>query len=319
MSPEALAATPQAQAPGAGAAALQRRQSQALRSFLLVMLSSACFAAMAIMTKHLQGQVPLLELTFYRGAFGLIPLTVILLVRKIPWKAQDWPILVSRGVWGLLATLCYFLAIGKIPLALAVLLNYTSPIFATLFAVVFLGERATRASLGFLLLSIVGLYLLLHPSLRGDWHGYALGLCAGVLSGAAYATVKHLTRTTSPWLIVWSFNFIISLGSLPGVFRSWPNRMDSEWPWLVGISLAGTAGQILMALGFRWTAVSRASVATLSVLILTTLAGWWFWSETLTAGTLMGMATILTGIIGLGIQQSEEIEEDNGTKPLTIR
>lgn len=281
------------------------REDQAFKSFFLVMLSAACFAAMAVMTKRIRAHVPLLELTFYRGVFGLVPLTLILWHQRLSWKSQDWPILLSRGLCGLLATLCYFWALGRIPLALAVLLNYTAPIFTTVFAVMFLRETTTWASLGFLLLSTLGLYPLLAPSFQGDWTGYAVGLCAGALSGAAYTAVKHLSRTTSPWLIAWSFNCTLSLGCLPGVFHGGPSRAGSEWLWLIGISLAGTAGQVIMALGFRGTPVSRVSVATLFVLILTTLAGWLWWGETLSPGALVGMAAILAGIIGLGMQKKE--------------
>jgi drug/metabolite transporter (DMT)-like permease len=301
--PEAL---PAAQISRPGSIATHGSQDQTLRGFLLVILSSVCFAAMAIMAKKLHGQVPVWELTFYRGVFGLVPLTAVLWMQRISWKAQDWPILVSRGIWGLLATFCYFWAIQRIPLALAVLLNYTSPIFTAFFAVAFLREKMRGASLGFLLVSMAGLCVLLHPGFHADWKGYAVGLSAGILSGAAYATVKHLTYRTSPWLIVWSFNSIISLGSLPGLLQGGPRKTSAEWFWLVCISLAGTLGQILMAFGFRQTPVSRSSVATLFVLILTTLAGWRWWGETPSINALVGMAAIFVSIIGLGAQKSIE-------------
>lgn len=275
--------------------------ADARKGVALVLLASVCFGAMGLVVKALGGRVPLVELAFFRSAIGLVPLSLLLVRRGIPIASPRWRSLSLRGVWGLLAMLCYFRAIATMPLTDAVLLNYTAPVFATLFAVLLLGERPSRRSLGGLALAFAGIVAICKPTFRGSAADDAVALGAGVFSGAAYATVKSLTVSESSWRIVWYFNAVGAVAMLPPAVAHWRTPAWKDALALGAIAAAGTLGQVLMTAGFQQGPVSRSAVPTVFVLAVATLGAWLGWDEVPDAWSWAGVAAVLVAIIWVGL------------------
>lgn len=257
---------------------------------------------MGILVKSLDGRVDLSQLAFLRGALAFVPLTIGLWMSGTTIRTSQWKPLGLRGVFGLGAMLCYFWAIGIIPLADAVVLNYTSPLFAALLAVTLLGERLRRRAAVLLFLACAGVVLVMQPSFRGAPRGYIVALGAGLFSGAAFATVKYLTATHSPWRIVWYFSLVTCLFTAPIALTSWRWPSTELWGTLIGISFLGTGGQLIMTYGFRRATVSHASAGTLFILVVTVFGGWVIWNETPNWTAAAGMVIIGAAITGLGAE-----------------
>lgn len=272
---------------------------------LFLLGSSFFFAIMGMMIKLLDGRIPLFQLSFLRSSLALVPLFFLMKRLGVTFRSPQWPLLSLRGIWGLLAMLFYFWALANIPLAPAVMLNYSSPIFTTLFASCLLGEKVTRVGIICLTVALLGLVCILKPfDGRPEW-GYFLALGAGIFSGAAFTTVKHLTVREPPWRIVWYYNFIASLGALPVAVSNWVWRDVPDLLLLLAISLAGTTGQIFLTEGFLRCSASEGSVVTLSIVVFTSLGGWFFWGEVPDFLQFLGMMAVLGGI--LGITKSKEL------------
>ena len=99
---------------------------------LWMIVASLLFACMGVCVKLGSAHLSTGELVFYRGLIGLLMMAVLLRVQGIPFATPHWKLQLSRGLSGTVALMCYFFALGILPLATAVTLNYTSPIFVAL-------------------------------------------------------------------------------------------------------------------------------------------------------------------------------------------
>lgn len=264
---------------------------------------------MGLLVKELDGRVPVFVLAFFRSVLAIPLLTAELRRSGTPITSPTWRMLAMRGTWGILAMLCYFRAIDAIPLADAVMLNYSSPAFAALFAIVILGERPTVRVVIALGLAMAAVAALAHPSFSGAALDTTIATGAGVFSGAAYATVKRLTATDPPIRIVWWFNAIASIAMLPLAIVTWsaPNARDGAL--LFAIALTGTAGQLLMTAGFRHGPISRSAIPTVLVLALSTLGAWLVWGEAPSSWSWVGIIASIAALVLIASEHASSTTE----------
>jgi drug/metabolite transporter (DMT)-like permease len=165
------------------------------------------------------------------------------------WKSHCW-----RGFSGLGALVMFFFCIVQLPLATAVTLNYTSPLFLALLTTVILKERFHGMLVMAVMLGFVGVILLLRPILQEDqWSAGLIGLCSGFFSGIVYLNVKKLTSLgESDWQVVFYFALICSV-----VTGGWM-LLDTFSPvtlnnvsLLLGVDITATLAQPSMTRAYR--------------------------------------------------------------------
>ncbi len=133
----------------AGGALLDRfnKAPDTIRGALWMVLACACFSSMNGIVRHLGQDLPTLVLVFFRCLFGLIAILPWLLKPGLASLRAARPSLhVVRVVIAFIAMSAWFYGLTLMPLAEATALSFTMPLFATLAAVIFLGEvmRARR-------------------------------------------------------------------------------------------------------------------------------------------------------------------------------
>jgi drug/metabolite transporter (DMT)-like permease len=137
---------------------------------------------------------------------------------------------------------CWFSALVTLPLAEAIALGFTQPLFATVLAVLLLGEvvrlrRWTATVIGFL-----GAMIILRPGLEEVTSAHLLVLLSSATGAITSVVVKRLTRTEDPNTIVTYMTLLATplalLAALPGWI--WPDA--ASWLWLVALGLLGTVG-----------------------------------------------------------------------------
>ena len=106
-----------------------------------MVLAAASFGAMGVFVKLAAVTLGTVELVFWRTAFAVLVLGGVALLRRQRFATPLLGQHLKRGLLGYVSLLCYFYAISHLPLATAVTLNYTSPMFLALLSVLLLGER----------------------------------------------------------------------------------------------------------------------------------------------------------------------------------
>lgn len=168
-----------------------------------MVLATLLFALMGVCVKAASAHYGTGEIVFYRGLVGALAMAALLKHRgesvRTPVPAMHF----WRSASGVTALSLWFYAIGGLPLATAMTLNYMSSVWMALFlvggAIVLGGARTDGRLVATVLVGFVGVALILRPTLERDqlWHGL-LGLLSGLLSAMAYLQVTALGRAGEP-------------------------------------------------------------------------------------------------------------------------
>jgi drug/metabolite transporter (DMT)-like permease len=220
-----------------------------------------------------------------------------------PFATVHWRAHLTRSVAGFIALLLFFHAIAELPLATAVTLNYTSPLFLALLLTFWQREKPHWPLLSALLLGFAGLILLLRPTLHADQLLTGLmGLGSGFLAGVAYFNLRQLGRLGEPdWRTVFYFTLVSSLGAgIVASMTGW-HRVDLQAAGvLLGLGITATLAQLALTRAYRLGNALTVGGLAYSTVVFASLLGVLWWREVLPAGAWLGMGLIVaSGVMSL--------------------
>ncbi|MCX7192513.1 MAG: DMT family transporter [Proteobacteria bacterium] len=272
---------------------------------LWMLVAGFMFACMGVFVKLGAAYFSHIELSFYRSFIGL--LLVFLMMRSqhvstvtIHWRRHLW-----RGLSGTAAMLLFFYCLTVLPLATAVTLNYTAPMFLTLLTMLVFKDRFHLPLTIAITLGFCGVVLLLHPTLQHDQlPSGLLGLISGLLAGIAYLNVKQLGTLGEPdTRTVFYFSLIAS--SISGVWMLFNTvhaiTMHSFYI-LPGLAITATLAQLAMTRAYRVGRTLVVGSLAYSTIVFASLFGILLWNEVLPLSSWFGMAFIIaSGVISLSL------------------
>ncbi len=265
---------------------------------LWMLAAGLAFATMGVFAKAGAPHFSSIELVFYRSVVGVVTLGAMARFRGWPLTTPHWRLHLQRGVSGVASLGLYFHCIGQMPLATAVTLNYTSPLFLALMTTLLLHQPFRGALTGAIVVSFAGLLLLLQPTLRDDQLVDAmLGLASGFLAALAYVNVTKLGATGEPsWRVVFYFTLLSTVLAglampLTGVH---PITLDNAWI-LLGVGATATVGQYAMTRAYHSGHTLVVGAFSYSTVVFSAALGLAFWSEALGHYGWLGMALIVAG------------------------
>jgi drug/metabolite transporter (DMT)-like permease len=259
-----------------------------------LMLGSTMFFALMVVAIRLASQtLHTFEIAFFRNFFGLIA-ALPLLIRHGPGllKTTQFPRYLFRCVIGICSMLAGFWAIGHLPLAQAVSLSYSTPLFVTLAAAALLNEqvrarRWTAVALGFL-----GVLIIVRPGTAEFSIDAVVAVLAAVLSSIVAIQIKQLSQTEpADRIVIYTTLLWVPMSLLPALaVWQWPQGIT--WLWVVAAGILGTGGHMLWTRALKLGEVSALTPISFMQLPIVALFGWWLFGESLDRWTLLGAAII---------------------------
>ena len=260
------------------------------------------FSVMSLLVK-LAGRsgLPSMEIVLARAVITLaLSWAAVRHAGVSPWGTRR-DLLLLRGVLGCLGLTCFYFSIVHIPLGEATLIQYTNPVFATVLAALFLGERIGRREVACLVASLVGVVLVTRPAaLFGgetaaiDVRHVVIAVIGAFCSGAAYVVVRRMGTSEHRLVVVFYLPLVTVPLTLPFAATSW--RMPTPWEWLVllGVGITTQIAQVHMTRGLQ---LERAARATATGYLQIVFAGIW---GVLLLGERPSVWTVLGAIVVLG-------------------
>jgi drug/metabolite transporter (DMT)-like permease len=263
----------------------------------LRIIATLCFAAMFVLAKQAQaGGANLVETLFCRQAIAAVPVCIAALAGpglgvlrlRSPWGHA------TRTIAGMTSMTLNFLTVTLIPLAEAQTLWFTTPLFATMLAAIFLHERVGWHRWGAVIAGLLGVLLVIQPGAGSlPLGGAASGLAAGFTVAITSILVRQLAQREPALAIVFWFGVLSAVPlalTLPWTLHTHPPVI---WAELVGTGLIGGVGQIALTNSLRYGAVATVVPIDYISLIWSTLAGLWLFGEVPVPGTWIGAPVII--------------------------
>jgi drug/metabolite transporter (DMT)-like permease len=280
------------------------------RPLLALIIRLGAIGALATMSALIklasQRGIHLLEIMFWRQAITIpIALAWVMATGGIGMLATKRPgTHLIRGIYGSIGMVLNFGAVILLPLAEATTMSFTAPIWAVILSTLLLKEKIGLWRWSAVALGFVGVLVIAQP---GGGHSPLFGALVGV--GGAFMValisiqIADLNRTDKPLTIVFYFAlFSTPLAALALPFVATAHDSES-WLLLLGIGLAGSAGQLLLTAALRFGKVASVIVMDYSALFWATLYGWLLFAVLPPSSTWLGVPLIV--IAGLVIAWRE--------------
>lgn len=270
---------------------------------LWMLAAGLLFGCMGVFVKLGAAHFSHVELVFYRSFFGLLLVYIILRRNGTALTTPHWRPHLWRGLSGTIALVLFFYCITELPLATAITLNYTAPLFLTILTMLAFKEHFHLPLTFSILLGFIGVVLLLHPTLAHDQLLTGLlGLTSGFLAGVAYLNVKQLGLIGEPpTRVVFYFTLIATLASGLWMLTGEVHALTPQGlSILLGLGCTATLAQLAMTHAYRVGNTLVVGSLAYCTIVFASLFGMLLWNETPTPSGWLGIALIVaSGVISL--------------------
>lgn len=282
------------------------------RGIFLLILAEFFFALATVFAKFVTNStdIPAIEITFFRVSIGTVVAALYMWHTHTSFKPQKVKLVISRALFSFSALIGFFYAVEHSSVTNANMLNMTYPVFIFLAAPLFKLERLHKSAFLFLILTMVGIYLVVFPDFTHINKGDVIGLLSGILAAFAIISLSMAREFDSTVLIVFYLMFIGTILNAILMAPVFVMPAYRDLPLLMASGLAGLSGQILLTMGYKNVSAKAGSMVSSSRIIFAALMGSLFFSETLSARIIFGGLLIISSIIGVSALQKKTHSED---------
>ncbi len=268
-----------------------------------LILASFFFSLMTVCVKNIDERIPIYELVFFRSLLSLMITLILIKLKNInPW-GNNKRLLITRGILGTLALICIFHAIKNMPLSISTVIQYTYPIFISIFAGIFINEKMSRNLVFALVIGWLGILIIINPIQLSNinakienssiWIAFLGAICTAL----AYITVKKLSLTEDVYVIIEYFPLVSLITLLPIVLINWVTPNFAELIWILGIGLFTQLGQTFLTIGLKTLPATRASTINYLQVLFGSIWGIMFFKEIININFFFGALLVLLGTI----------------------
>ena len=262
-----------------------------------MVFTGVLFVMVTGLVKYLGPTMPAPQAAFLRYALGLILLVPMLPFREgLRLQKHQLRLSVWRGVLHSGAVTLWFFAMARIPIADVTAMNYMAPIYVTIGAALFLGERLSLRRLGAIAFALLGVIIILRPGFREIGAGHMAMVLATLFFGASYLLAKRLTDEMPAGLVVVLLSVIVTIALLPMALVVWVPPSGFDLIILFLVACIATLGHYTMTLAFKATSISVTQPVTFLQLVWAVTLGVVVFGEAVDPFVVLGGGIILGSV-----------------------
>ncbi len=278
--------------------ASMKQMSVAWKTAFWTIGSAILFSMLGAIVRHLSEHMHTFQVSFFRCAAGLVFMLPWLLHQGMgALKTRRLGLYTARCFLGLVSMQMGFYALSLISFADSTALSFTTPLFATAMAALFLGEvvrirRWTATIIGF-----IGVIIIIRPGAGALNIGVLLATGAAALSAVVTLIVKQLTKTESPTTIVTFMVLLMTPMALPLAIWVWQAPAPIDWLWILLMGVCGSAGHICLVRAFALADASVVMNYDYTRMVFATMIGWIAFGEFPDLWTWIGSGVIVASTL----------------------
>ena len=272
---------------------------------MVFMLAAALFlTVMMAAIRHVAGETHPFVIVFFRNVFGFLILSPAIVYRRFePLRTRRLGLHAARSGACLISMLLLFMGFSLIPLAKATALQFSAPLFATVLALVVLGEIIRARRIAALVVGYVGTLVILRPGIIDVDFGSLLVLAGSATWGLGMILTKVLSRTESSLTIVSYMTLFSTPFALVVALPFWETPSSGQFAWLMAIAALSTAGDFCVAQAFKDADATAVIPLDFTRLVWAAVIGFLAFAEVPDAGTWLGGTVILAAVIYIAYRE----------------
>lgn len=259
-------------------------------------LSTLAFSLANVIVKQIS-HIPAMEVVFFRCLFASSLCFIGLHRAGGDWKGSHRGLLLARGLFGTTALYFFFLTVQNTPLASAMTIQYLSPIFTSVIAIVVLNEKVKAIQWLFYAMAFSGVLLIQQFDPRISPFYLSIGILSAFCSGVAYNLVRRMRDQEHPLTVVLHFQLVGVVAGFFSLFFSWETPQGLDWIWLFLIGVFSQLGQIFLTNALQREKAAGVAIINYSGLIYAIFFGVFVFGEQLFPVTLLGMLLVVGGVL----------------------
>lgn len=275
------------------------------RGIFWMIVSCIAFSSMWVLIRYASQDVHAFVIVFFRNFFGTLVLVPMMVRNKGLMKLNRVKANLRRATSGFIATTGTFYAVSHAPMATALSINYTAPLFATVGAVLFLGEKIHFRRVAALIIGFAGMLIVVRPGALPMTPGVLAAMISAVSTAFSIIAIRQLVASDdSRSVAAWTF-ILMTPPSLVVALFFWTWPPANVWPLLFAIGCAAAVGQLSMNRAFALAETSAILPYDFVRFGLVTLAGITFFHERLDAFTVVGGIVIFAATVYLAVRERQ--------------
>jgi drug/metabolite transporter (DMT)-like permease len=264
---------------------------------MLILCAVLLFTVMDGLAKYLGGRgYPIWQIVFCRSLFSLVPILVIALntggLRRLATRRPVAHFL--RSSIGLASLFCFFYAFREMPLADAMALSFSAPLFVTALSVPLLGERVGVHRWGAVMVGFVGVVVMIQPG-SGLFQPIAfLVLASALFYALAIVLIRRLSESEPSVTIVFYFSlFGTVIGGLILPFdHVWPTSWQDAGLFVL-LGVMGGAAQLLMTQAYKHADAAVIAPFDYTAMLWAVAIGFIGWGDWPQPAVFLGVAVVI--------------------------
>lgn len=259
-----------------------------------MVLTGILFVCVTGIVRHLGSDLPAVEAAFIRYFIGLILIApVFIKIYRNKPSGRTVTGFALRGVVHGLAVILWFYAMARIPIAEVTAIGYTAPIFVTIGAAIFLGEKVYARRIAGVMFGLLGALVILRPGFEEVSIGQLAQLGAAPLFAISFLLAKKFTNSSGPDEIVAWLSLFCTITLLPGAIVGWRTPTMEELFWLALTAVIATVGHFTMTKALQLAPITVTQPITFLQLVWATLLGVVVFGEPIDPFVILGGGIIV--------------------------
>jgi len=271
------------------------RQERVPLAIVFMLVATILFAGSSALSKWLVAAYPIGEMLFVRAATALIgsSLVILPLTGLAVFRTKRLRDHMVRGISQSCAQTFLIIAFSLMPLASAVAINFSAPLFATVAAVVFLKETVGPVRWGALIIGFLGVLLVTSPGVDTFQTGSLFALANAILFGTVTVGVRGMTATESTeTLTMYQMVILTAVFSVALPF-GWVTPTLPDWGAMVANGLGNALGQYLWTRALHLAPTSAVVPFNYFSLVWAIMLGFLVWGDIPSVALLAGSAIVV--------------------------
>src|SRR5688572_5148915 len=265
-----------------------------MKGFLCALLAGLIFQGLNTSVKLLVEELPPLQVAWMRWITGIFWIAPFALAQGLKGlRTQELHLHGLRSIFHAGGYGLWYSALGAITLATTAALSFTGPLFVTIGAALFLGERVGRARWVAVLAGFAGVLVILRPGLVEPNPGALMMLAAVPLIAGSNLVAKVVAGRDTPVQVVFWQTVLAAIVFAPFGLWVWQQPNAAQWALALGAGFFGTLGYFLMTWAFRLLDISAVQPLAFLAIIWASLFDVVFFGKTADAWTFVGAAIIV--------------------------